>query len=353
MKQFNEKPSKVTREIVAKAAGVSTFTVSQALRNMPGVAPATRARVKAVAEAYGYQINPVASLLAGKTARGRGGVSPEKKLVVVALSQRRYNEALFLDVCSHMGIAGEMLDPSTFDSPELLFKVLWNRGVHGVLLVDATYPWNVSKSVKEELKKFSIIKMSRSLPEIPCHFVRHSAYEFLIQSLKQVLARGFRRMAVLMMETPAGEDDESRLGAFLAFRHLYVKKGVSCQRRVIKGNNPTQLDKGTLAWLDKVQPDVIVAYHWTMVYPLMAAGYRFPGPIGFAAVLVSGTSIPNTPLISGNDSRAEEMIQRALKMLQEMIVRGERGFAEHPLQHVVDPEWVEGETLGSAVDTCN
>ncbi len=58
----------VTIEDVAAAAGVSVATVSRALRDLPNVAPATRLRVRAVAERLGYHADPHASrLAAGRT----------------------------------------------------------------------------------------------------------------------------------------------------------------------------------------------------------------------------------------------------------------------------------------------
>jgi len=57
-----------TIEDVATAAGVSVATVSRALRNLPNVAPSTRARVQEVAEELKYRADPVASALAaGRT----------------------------------------------------------------------------------------------------------------------------------------------------------------------------------------------------------------------------------------------------------------------------------------------
>jgi len=32
-------------------------------------------------------------------------------------------------------------------------------------------------------------------------------------------------------------------------------------------------------------------------------------------------------------------------MLGEMVARGERGFPAYPIEHVVEPQWIEGETL--------
>lgn len=47
----------VTMEQIAALAGVSTITVSRALRDSPAVTPATRERIKALAEAAGYRFN--------------------------------------------------------------------------------------------------------------------------------------------------------------------------------------------------------------------------------------------------------------------------------------------------------
>jgi LacI family repressor for deo operon, udp, cdd, tsx, nupC, and nupG len=52
---------------VARRAGVSTATVSRALRDMPGVSARTRARIKALAEELSYVVSPQASGLASGT----------------------------------------------------------------------------------------------------------------------------------------------------------------------------------------------------------------------------------------------------------------------------------------------
>lgn len=57
-----------TIEDVASAAGVSVATVSRALRDLPNVAPATRARVQEVARRLRYRADPsAAALAAGRT----------------------------------------------------------------------------------------------------------------------------------------------------------------------------------------------------------------------------------------------------------------------------------------------
>ena len=54
---------------IAREAGVSTATVSRALRGLPNVDPVTRERVRQVAERLDYVVSPAASRLAS----GRAG----------------------------------------------------------------------------------------------------------------------------------------------------------------------------------------------------------------------------------------------------------------------------------------
>ncbi|MCB2176120.1 MAG: LacI family transcriptional regulator [Actinomycetales bacterium] len=61
---------------VARAAGVSTATVSRALRNLPNVNARTRERVQAVAAELGYVASPSAASLASGRTRAIGLISP-------------------------------------------------------------------------------------------------------------------------------------------------------------------------------------------------------------------------------------------------------------------------------------
>ncbi|NTW40648.1 MAG: LacI family transcriptional regulator [Cellulomonadaceae bacterium] len=63
-------------EDVARAAGVSTATVSRALRDLPNVNTATRDRVRTAAAALGYVASPSAASLASGRTRTIGLISP-------------------------------------------------------------------------------------------------------------------------------------------------------------------------------------------------------------------------------------------------------------------------------------
>ena len=65
-----------TIDEIATAAGVSIATVSRALRDLPNVAPATRARVLEVAARFDYEVHPQASRLASGRTSTVGVVAP-------------------------------------------------------------------------------------------------------------------------------------------------------------------------------------------------------------------------------------------------------------------------------------
>ena len=69
-------PGPTTIDDVAKAAGVSTATVSRALRNHPYVADATRAKVVEAATRLRYVANPNAARLASGATSTIGLLAP-------------------------------------------------------------------------------------------------------------------------------------------------------------------------------------------------------------------------------------------------------------------------------------
>jgi len=329
---------------VARETGVSTFTVSKALSGKAGVASGTRERVEAVAARLGYAINAAASLMGQLRGAPRGG----RQLAVAVLAEN-YSSTDFLAPCEELGLQGHWFRPSEFASPEEASRVIWHRGISG--LVVHSEPWSEEGRRRFDWSRFSVVKPSRAMPDIACHLVQHSAFDFMSKTLVQVVRHGYRRLAVLVMRTHSPQDDDARYGALMNFEARKLPPGVTCTWREIEGQSPTHLDARTLAWLRAERPDVIVAYHWTMIYPLREAGFEIPGQVALAAVLGQAEPAPGAPWVSGCDLQSAEMDRRMLIILRDMIGRGERGFSAHPMEHVIEPEWIEGETLPEVAKT--
>jgi hypothetical protein len=102
----------------------------------------------------------------------------------------------------------------------------------------------------------------------------------------------------------------------------------------------------TLAWLRKQRPDVIVAYHWKMIVPLRKAGFRIPEELPLAAVLSNTQRLLGYPLISGCDIQIQNMTRESLIILRDLIGWGKRELSRQSMEHVFEPVWIEGETLG-------
>lgn len=332
----------ITRDDVAREAGVSGFTVSQALRGQAGVAAKTRARVEAVAARLGYQINPVASLLV----RQRSRLSTSRQLVVGQLGGSARNNPEFLVLCKELGLQGHYIPPEELRSPEAASRQLWHRGIVGLSIVPGALPWSQEERHRFDWSRFSLVKGSRLLPDLPCYLVEQNAFDFMAETLRQVVARGYRRLAVLLLDSGSEEDDDARYGALLNFKERKLPAGVTCVWRGAKGGDASVLDARTLTWLRKQRPDVIVAYHWRMIYPLRAAGFRIPEEVAMAAVLGDTEFPPGIPRVSGCDFQLLNMTRDSLLILRDLIGRGERGLARQPMEHVVEPIWIEGETLG-------
>src|SRR5271154_3503174 len=61
---------------IAREAGVSTATVSRALRGLPSVSPTTAARVQSIARRMDYVVSPTASRLASGRAGSVAVITP-------------------------------------------------------------------------------------------------------------------------------------------------------------------------------------------------------------------------------------------------------------------------------------
>lgn len=338
----------ITYKDVAAAAGVSTFTVSQALTGKAGVSEATRARVQQAAEALGYVPNAVASLMSKNRGQGGGG---RVVIAQVTTSGPATPELRIAQRCAAVGLDGREVLATDFKTPQAMLRRLWAMGVHGLFLHFNRFPWSEDELLACDWSKFSVVKFGRLYPQLGFHLVRHSAFDYMRLGLRKVLGSGYRRVAVLLFHSGSEQDDEARLGAVLTTRHWMEKSGGYLEWRYWEQKDVKQPDPECLAWLREFRPNAILAFHWAMAYPLLQAGWKIPGEVAFAAVLGPLIQYDELPALAGARDSTAEFGQRAIAMLAEMIARGERGLPKHSLEQVIEPVWEDGESLpgGGAV----
>lgn len=128
--------SEINMADVARRAGVSVATVSRAMRGLPGVGEATRARILEIADELAYVISPEASRLSGGQTRRVGVVVPatEKWFYgeMLAAIERRLREA-DLDVLLY-----QVSDPAV--RARFFQDLPTRRKVDGVILIALPLP---------------------------------------------------------------------------------------------------------------------------------------------------------------------------------------------------------------------
>jgi DNA-binding LacI/PurR family transcriptional regulator len=193
-------------------------------------------------------------------------------------------------------------------------------------------------------ERFPAVKMSRALPELALHLVRHSAFDYMMSTLETVWARGYRRIAVVLHHSDSERDDQGRLGAVLAFmaEHAGEPEFRCVWRRQAEA---AAADRGCAEWVCGSGAEAVVVDHWWMAWELCEAGLRVPEELGLAAVMTEATAWPGAPKFSGCDQRGMDRYRMALDILAGHILAGHRGFVAQSLESVVEPVWLEGETL--------
>lgn len=339
-------PSRVTSRTVAADAGVSVFTVSQVMAGRAGVAPATRARVLAAAARLGYRPDPAAARLVALRHRR---AKDSSRLVVTMLARDNQPSLEYLKprldgYAGQLGLELRFHAISASTSPASALRVLWQQGTQGLILQPclelATPAWRHA-----DWSRFSVFKSTRGLPELPFHLVRHGAWDYMHTTLSAVIARGYRRIAVLLHNSINPSDNLARLGAVLVSQERLFPAGTVCEWR----EHPPQFDEprtvaSIVGWLRSYRPDVLVAPYGSVVDRLIAEGFRVPGDFAVACVLC-GPRPAQGIFFSGCDNREPELYEVCLHQLREMILKGERGVPALPFEHVIPPLWLEGDTL--------
>jgi DNA-binding LacI/PurR family transcriptional regulator len=328
---------RVRREDVADAAGVSVYTVSLAMRGLPGVAAATRARVEEAADRLGYSVNPVAALLAR---RGRRGKAQLLRLACIGEFRGTLDPKAF----EQQGVELLMRPADAYPTAAAASRRLWNEGVQGLVLSLNHWPWPDPVEAFD-WPRFAAVKLRRTIPGLRLHLVRHSAFDYMNETVRRVLLAGHRRLAVLLAATGSEQDDDARWGAVLNWRERKLPAGASLRVREVPRAGFQHFDPETLAWLRAEPLDAVIAFHWAMWYAFTNAGWRIPGDLALAAVLASSRLPAGLPRISGCDFQEYALYDRGVALVLQQLAAGQRGFPPNPHEDVIEPVWIQGETI--------
>lgn len=348
-------PRPVTLEDVGQLAGVGKATVSRALNSGRWVAPVTRARVVSAAEKLGYVVDPALRALSDrrwqKTERpfryeaalvhqtGREGREMQR-----SGSRAQMYPALF-ETAERQGVHLTEYFLSDHGSPEELQRVLWARGIEGVVLnIDQpVQPWRF------DWKRISFVSVG-----LGCDQARHIASDWfggVRLAVKQARERGYRRIGHLELRH-ANPAIEQQIAAAMALSSVELERDFGPQPKHLPvggalhhAERRVWFDRAFPAWLEKERPDVVIDGSMMALPTLLQLGWR-PGK-GPGLVTLFRSFRPNFAAISAVDHNFEEQGRLAVEMLASLMRQGIRGLPALPARVVVPCTWHEAASLPS------
>ncbi|MFQ3669957.1 MAG: LacI family DNA-binding transcriptional regulator [Verrucomicrobiia bacterium] len=327
---------------VAARAGVSLSTASAALNGLALVRETTRERVRQAARELGYWKDASAAVLATRRKRSRTRPGRLSLGYLVSPTAKHRRSEAFEAHAHALGYGVEWVDLRSFEKPSVAARALWHRNVAGLFYASPNaVPLEGGWEVGFDWSRFAVVKFSRARPELRFDLIRHSAFDFTSRAIREVAARGYRRLAVILGASGVPQDDEARLGAILGWKALRGKAEVRVEWRMLSGelgpNRP--IDRLTETWLERFEPDAVIAFPEGISWQIRASGWEIPGRFAFAGIAMT------VPGVAGCPANHRELAIKAVELLDRNIKLGLRGPVGIPQETVIEPEWVEGESL--------
>lgn len=334
----------ITLHQVAERAGVSLGTASAALNGRVSAKAATRERVERAAAELGYRKDASASVLAGKQRHSKKGQKQLTLGYVVSpgATDRGSQWEIFAAEAQRLGYEFEQVRLRDYGSLRRAQEHLHFLNIQGLYL---SSPGSVPGRDWLEFNwgRFSVVKGFRVWPELSFPTIRHSAGDYMRMARDETIADGYRKIAFLLTSSEVPEDDETRLGAILAYGHLHLGREITFEWRPVESETQP-LSAETARWLRRYRPDAVIAFASGCYHHLLNAGFRIPEDFGFASVIQSEDFALNYG-VAGCDSRKQVFPEKAVQLLHRMVQVGDRGQMEEPTELVVEPRWLEGKSL--------
>lgn len=330
---------------LAAQLGLSRATVSEALRGVPRVSPATRERVQAAAKAAGYKSNPLAAALMSQMRRSEGGsFRGVLALVEVEHDGRPMYATQFPDKlrvaakarARELGFAAEKLTVSSKGvSVKRLDGILKARGIHGIILLPC---WGEPDFSDLDWPNYAGIYTDYVIHQPPLNTVCPDHHRNMVEALERVRAAGFKRPGLVLSKHIDERLHHRWEGAFLVMQgHHFARKAVP----PLRASGVAVAEEEFRAWFRKYQPDVVLS-HWTRVIPWMTAeGAHVPETHGFVCLNLLMAEVPS----AGIDLQPDLIGRRSAEAVIANLQQNEMGVPETSTVLGVAGRWLDGPTL--------
>ncbi len=183
----------VTIKDIAKALGLSTSTVSRALRDSYEISPETKKLVLEYAEKINYHPNPIALSLKERRSRSIG-------VIVCEIANSFFSQTINgIESIAYNNGYNVIIAQSreSFEREVLNLQNLTSRSIDGLIISVSTETTDFSYLKELHQKGFPIVFFDRIVDEIDTHKVIADNYKGAYEATVHLINAGYRRIAAI------------------------------------------------------------------------------------------------------------------------------------------------------------
>lgn len=323
-----------TLQTIADALGISKMTVSRALRHFPSVPVETVARVEAEARRQGYRPDPLVTALMRRMRTSR--LQKQTPLVAyvdsVLLAKQRLEFNYLRKVAAGARARGEQLGyrleyfnlAELKMSPARLGKVLYSRGIRGVLIA----PTLETGPFKMDFSHFASATVGPSVTEPDICRAQSSHVRNIERVIREVRALGCHRIGMVLEENQDGRTEKT-LGAMLLRHQMEIPENHRVPLLLVP-----KLDYRTyFTWLDEHRPDVVIGFRHGLADWLKKRS-------GGKPLIVNLNWQGETQSDYGIDQQMDQIGAAALDLVVEQLQTNQYGIPRNPKRVHLPGRWV-------------
>ncbi len=334
---------------IAAKAGVHVTTVSLALRDHPSIPPATRARIRAVADEFGYRRDPLLDALNFHRARQTQQARSVSSAFVVHAGASRlfggfggnhYQPLVYEGAKAAAEARGHTLDIFVVGhghlAPARLNTILAARGITGVLL--STFEIDINQ-LDLDWAQFCAVKIECTHLSPHLDAVSNDQLQVARLAMRRLRKLGYRRIGLA-----TAREDQTRLSESFGMGVLLEQASLpeaECVPPLIfnLADVPT-LPRLVSDWMREHRVDVIIS-NWNELFDMFAtAGIRLPQDVAFACLDVP----PSMSHVAGVVQNHRLVGKRAMEQLAIMTDAYQRGVPEAQTITYIPGYWQDGVT---------
>jgi LacI family transcriptional regulator len=344
---------------VAKKAGVHVTTVSLALRNHPRLPPATRERIKKLADKLGYRPDPFLQALVAY----RGKTTPRRNpptLAYVTNWDTRWgwkkvtaHPDFFAGAAAKANELGFHLDHFWMREPGLthgrLSGILQARGINGLII--ASHQREVDAGLHLDWSHFSAVKIDYFPHQPKLHNVTNNQCDIVRLAMQQVIAYGYRRIGFVMHRGWDHSVDHLWTAGFLCEQAVLAESdripmllfpdAEPIEAWMAESQSDVVAPTTAFArWYKKYKPEVIISKA-SFVEPSFAAlGLRIPRDVAFVDVFLDDDSGKTAGVCQNHETVGE----LAVEILAGQLHHNKYGVPTIPTTTFVEGSWSAGDS---------